>query len=275
MSFLVMLLLPAVSLVWLGCQGKTAPTSAYPAPGTSPDYGLVANFKGNLNPTPDPTNQTNSHLYEIGAPGNVVVSPGLWSVVNNFTQTNEHGVTYEFGNMTIAGGGPDGSGDNACFVAGYVNDTADGTYPSIELQGILDVTPPHFSVPAGQVSGYNMSFFTGVQFYYNIKPDDTAAARYFYVATTQEAELSSGGTCTATTGCYNYFGYTFTSTTNGWVQFSSTFADLTTSYGFIPTPPTLTGVNLEEVMALLFEEGDANGGKSVNVDFGVDDIYFY
>lgn len=177
--------------------------------------------------------------------------------------------------MTITGGGPGGPGDNACFITGFVNDKGDGTYPAIELAGLLDNSPPNFPVPTGQKSAYNAAFFSGVKFYVNIKPDDTAAARYFYVATTQEAAPPSG-TCTGATGCYNYFGYTFPGPTNGWQLVTKNFqTDLVTSYGFVPSPPTFTGVNLQEVFELLWEEGDANGGKTVNVDFGVDDVYFY
>lgn len=277
-GFLAVLLLPMVSVVWWGCQTKVAPVGAYPAPNNSPNYSLVTNFKGNFNPTPEPTNQTNSHLLEVQPNGNlsVVNSPGIWSVVNNFTGLNQHGVPYENGSMVITGGGPNGAGDNALFVTGYVNDTADGTYPGIELEGLLDNNPPSFNVPSGQKSAYNASFFSGVQFYINIKPDDTAAARYFYVATTQES-APPAGTCigTASAACYNYFGYTFAGPTAGWSQFSSSFTKLSLSYGQVPNPASLTGVNLEEVQYLLWEEGDANGGKSVNVDFAVDDVYFY
>jgi|SRR5581483_5957879 len=270
-----LLALAAFALVWAeGCQTKLAPVGVYSAPATTPNYSLIANFDGNLNTPPDPSNQTNTYLYEIGGPGNVIVAPGPWNVVNNFTGINKNGVPYETGNIAITGGGPGGLSDNACHIWGVVNDTGDGTYPAIELSATLDTTPPVTPVPAGQKSGYNMSFFSGVKFEINILSDDTATARYFYVPTTQEA-APPAGTCTATTGCYNYFGYTFTSATNGWVPISKNFTDLKTSYGIQPNPASLTGINLQEVTGLLWSEGNANGGKSVVVDFWVDDVYFY
>jgi hypothetical protein len=265
---LTLLLIPALMLVAVGCN-QIPGVGTYPAPNTSPNYSLIANFDGNLNS--QPVNQTNSYLFELGAPGNKVVAPGTFSVVNNFTGINGNGVPYENAIMNITSGGAIGNG---CFVTGFVNDTGNGTYPSVVLAATLDTSPPSFPVPAGQKSGYNASFFSGIKFYLNCKTDDNCAARNFYFATTQEAAAGNGGTCTAGNQCYNYFGYAYANT-SGWQLVSLNFSQMTTSYGLVPTPPTLTGVNLEELYQLMWQEGDQNGGKSVNVDFAVDEVYFF
>jgi hypothetical protein len=244
-----------------GCNTKVAPVGTYPAPATSGSNSLVANFEGNQDPTPEPTNQTNAHLFELGVPNDVVVSPGLWNVINNFP-ANEAAI------MTIKGPGASGTA-LACNISGSVTDQGNGAYPAIELEGYMDASSPF------PYKAYNAGFFTGVQFYINIASDDTALVRYFYVPTTQEAEPPDGS-CTQTTGCYNYFGYTFHAPTNGWVQENFTFKNnLGTSYGVEPVPPTLTGINLQQVLGLLWEEGRANTIGVSKVDFSVDEIYFY
>src|SRR5579872_4149307 len=95
------LILPLAAAFWVGCQSKTVPVGAYQAPSSLPNYYLVSNFEGNLNPTPEPTNAVNSHLFETGVSGNVVQEPGLWAPINNFP-------TLENCIMTITGPGANG-----------------------------------------------------------------------------------------------------------------------------------------------------------------------
>ncbi len=256
----------------VGCQSRapiattyavsgTPTPGAYPAPNNTFDYTLVSNFEGNKNPTPEPTHGVSTHLFETGVSGNVVQEPGWWGPVNNFP-------TLENCVMTIGPSGANGTA-NACHLTGSVHDNGDGTYPSVTLSGYLDVSnpPPYKSYHAG--------FFTGVKFYLNITNADTATDRHFYIPTTQE-QVPPVGTCTAGSKCYNYFGYTFTSPTNGWVLVTKKFTDLApTPYGLIPTPPTLTGVNLDQVLSLSFAEGRANTAGDSNIDFWVDEVYFF
>jgi len=255
------LILPLAAAFWVGCQSKTVPVGAYQAPSSLPNYYLVSNFEGNLNPTPEPTNAVNSHLFETGVSGNVVQEPGLWAPINNFP-------TLENCIMTITGPGANGTA-LACHLSGSVTDNADGTYPSVALIGYLDISnPPPYKA-------YHAGFFTGVKFYLNITAADTATSRYFYVPTTQE-QVPPVGTCTAGTKCYNYFGFAFTAPTNGWKAESFDFTSLVpTPYGQIPSPPTLTGVNLDQVLGLEFAEGRANSKGVANIDFWMDEVYFY
>jgi hypothetical protein len=245
------------------------------APASQPPNGPITNSPGAaytiactpavpVTNSPVTTYSVNPNLFEIGTAGNTIVSPGQWMVPS-----------YQSAIMTLEGPGANGT-PWAAHVHGCLEDLGNGVYPSIELAGALDATPPAFSVPPGQKSAYNMSFFSGIKFYMNIASDDTAKARYFYVNTTQESPSSANGTCAAASGCYNYFGYTFPGQTTGWQAFSFNWSQLTVqSYGFQPTPSTLSGVNLEEVLQLIWEESNSNTNFTANIDFWVDEVYFY
>jgi hypothetical protein len=192
----------------------------------------------------------------------VIQAPGAWSAPNNFPAN-------EAATMTIKGPGAAGTA-LGCFISGAVTDTGNAAYPDIELDGHLDANPPP---PYG---AYDGAYFSGVKFYINILPDDTATYRYFKVSTTQEAEASAGGTCTAGTICYNYFGYSLTGPTSGWQQISLQFTQLTNiATNFQTVPPTFTGVNLQQILFLDFVEGRNNVVGTSNVDFGVDEVYFF
>jgi hypothetical protein len=232
------------------------------APNSTPNYTLVCNFDNGAWLGTGSAN-TSSNLYEVGVAGNIVQAAGTWGIINNFP-ANENAF------MTVVTGGANGT-PQAAHISGAVTDLGDGTYPSIAFEGYLDTASgaPH--------NAYNMSFFTGVKFYINFTSSDTTTSRFFYIPTTQEAK-SPQGDCTAATGCYNYFGYTFpTASTNGWVQYSFNFAtDLApTPYGIQPNPATFTGVNLQQVLGLLWQVGRQNAAGTSNVDFYVDEVYFY
>ena len=258
----IVLALPVLAALWLGCQSKTVPVGVYAPPGNGfPDYTLVSNFDGNLNPTPEPGNFINAHLLEAGVTGNIVKEPGVWLAINNFT--NNEACT-----MTIMGPGANGTA-NACHMTGYLTDNADGSYPSAAIMGFPDISyPPPYK-------GYHADYFKGVKFYLNITPQDTAIDRYFYIQTTQE-QVPPVGTCTAGKQCYNYFGHTYTAPTNGWQLQTFDFTQLAPGpYGFQPTPLTLTGVNLEQIIGLEFAESMQNSKGTANLDLWFDEIYFY
>ncbi len=242
-----------------GCQSQVPPLTAYSAPNATPDYTLVCNFDtaglGGSSAT------TSANLYEVGEPGNVVQTPGSWAIINNFP-ANENA------NMIIASGGANGT-PQAAHISGAVTDLGDGTYPSIGFEGYLD------TASGALHNAYNISFFSGVKFYANFTSADTTPSRFFYVPTTQEAK-SPQGDCTAATGCYNYFGYTFPAgSTNGWQLYSFKFSDLKVSYGVQPSPSSFTGINLTQVLGLLWQVGRQNSAGTSNVDFWVDEVYFY
>jgi len=250
----------ATTLVVVGCQTSVPPIGAYPAPATAPNYSLVNNFDGNFNS--QPATFSNTNLFEINSPNNVIGSPGAWSAPNNF-------LANEAATMTIKGPGAAGTA-MACYISGAVTDTGNAAYPDIELDGHLDANPPT------TYNAYDAAFWSGVKFYVNILPDDTATYRYFKISTTQEAEASVGGTCTAGPSCYNYFGYALTGPTSGWQQITLTFTQLNNiATNFQTTPPTFTGVNLQQFLFLDFVEGRNNVPGTSNVDFGVDEVYFF
>jgi hypothetical protein len=247
-------------LIAVGCQTSVPPIGVYPAPSTAPNFSLANNFDGNFNS--QPSTFTNTNLFELNSPNNVIGSPGAWSAPNNFPAN-------EAATMTIAGPGAAGTA-LACYISGAVTDTGNAAYPDIELDGHLDANPPT------TYNAYDGAFFSGVKFYINIKSDDTATYRYFKVSTTQEAEASVGGTCTAGTSCFNYFGSALTGPTNGWQQITLTFSQLTNiATNFQTTPPTFTGVNLQQILFLDWVEGRNNVAGASNVDFGVDEVYFF
>lgn len=274
---LLFFLLPAAALIWLGCQNRipsaittsvtgTPTPGAYPAPSSNPNRTLIANFEGNTAPTPEPTNVTNSKLFELGGLNNTIGSPGGWNVTNNFP-LYENGILL-IESTFLAPGGTNGT-SLACHLSGAVTDTGNGTYPSLSLDGFIDTASP---LPK---NAYNAGFFTGIKFMMNISPADTSTDRHFFIPTLQEAPPPQG-ICGAGSACYNFFGFTFTSGTNGWKQFTFNFTDLTpTPYGLIPTPPTFTGVNLQEVLWLRWQSGRANTAGTSTVDFWVDEVQFY
>ena len=251
----------AAAVIAVGCQTSVPPIGAYPPPSTAPNYSLINNFEGNFNS--QPSTLTNSNLFELTTTGNVINSPGGWTVPNNVPAD-------EAATMTIQGPGAAGTAF-ACYVSGAVTDFGNLVYPQILLEGVVDANPPK------TYNGYDGAFWSGVKFYINILPDDTATYRYFNIPTTQEATSLAflAGKCVGTT-CYNYFGAALTGPTNGWQQISLNFSQMTNiATNFQTTPPTFTGVNLQQILAVQWVEGRNNVvGHSV-VDFAVDEVYFF
>ena len=60
------------------------------------------------------------------------------------------------------------------------------------------------------------------------------------------------------------------------IQFSYLFSDLHQLVaGAIPNPPTLSGVNLQQVLWLQWEEGRNNTPGNSTIDLWIDDVEFY
>ena len=120
--------------------------------------------------------------------------------------------------------------------------------------------------------------FTGVQFYLKIANDDTALQRHFAIPVYQTIATAGGGGCTSGPRlCYDHFAADVTGGTNGeWQFFRYNFTDLKQLVsGAIPTPPSLSGTNLEQIMWLQWSGSRNNHpGQSV-VDMSVDEISFF
>jgi hypothetical protein len=265
-----LLIIPvAAAVIAVGCQTSVPPIGAYPAPATAPNYSLVNNFEGNK--SSQPATFTNSNLYELNTPNNVVESPGTWTAPNNVP-------LYATETMTIEGLNGQGAAGTAlaCHVTGTVTDPGDGvTYPQIVLIGALDTAPPP------PYHAYDGAFWSGVQFYINIASDDNATYRYINIPTTQEATalaFPGTGQCikSSSNSCYNYFGFSLSGLAPGWQKVTVPFSQMTNIATNTQTiPPTFTGVNLEQMIALQWVEGRNNVQGTSTADFWVDEVYFF
>jgi hypothetical protein len=128
------------------------------------------------------------------------------------------------------------------------------------------------------VTVYNASLFSGVKFYLKVMDDDTAAVRSFSIPVLQTSNPPNG-TCSpnaTSNACYNNFEYVYGTTGNAWQLVSLPFVSLTRqNYGSAVTPPTLSGVNLQQIVSLQWSEGGNNIPGTVNVDFYVDQVQFF
>jgi hypothetical protein len=253
----------AAVLTIVGCQTSVPPIGSYPAPATAPQYSLVNNFDGNF--SSQSGIETNQNLFELNSPNNVIGSPGSWTAPSNGTVG---------ASLAIAGPGAAGSA-MACHISGSVTDLGNAAYPQILLIGALDGTPPK------TYNAYDGANWTGVKFYVNFASDDTTTYRYFNIPTTQEATaiaFPGQGQCTVSpsNSCYNYFGYSLSGLAPGWQQVTVSFSQLTNiATNTQTTPPTLTGVNLQQIIALQWVVGRNNVVGVSTADFWVDEVYFY
>ena len=123
---------------------------------------------------------------------------------------------------------------------------------------------------------YDMSFFTGVKFFLKLGVSDSAIKRMFSIPIYYTQAPPAGG-CQAGKQCYAHFEASYANATAGqWLPFSYKFTDLTReSWGNAITPSTLTGSNLQQVLWLMWEEGNNGTAGKAKVDFWVDQIQFY
>jgi len=275
------------TLAWWGCEPRTVPVGAYAAPGSIFNQSLVVNFDElpitittsippvtvvYFQPPSSPITDTNGfpltqgypinpYLAEPGVPGNVLQFPGSVQVVNNFPNN-------EAATLTFSGPGANNS-RFAARIFGTLNDPGTGIYPAVDFQ-----------VPMENGNQYNMGFFTGVKFYFKTSLADSAVKRVFQIPTIQTQALPSGACNNSTNKCYDHFTATLTSTGGAWQSYSIKFTDLTRQgFGFpLNGPPNLTGVNLQQVLWLQWEESNnnvqtPNGG--ITIDFWVDEVEFF
>ncbi len=249
-SFKFLALAAVSAILWAGCEPKTVPVGAYSAPNSTADRTTVANFESG-------TANINPFLFEPLLPGSAVTLPGAATVVNNFT-------TYEYASLMVTGPGANNT-SMACHVSGAVTDFGNGVYPAVGLQAQME---------SGKK--YNLSFFTGVKFYFKTSTADNALKRVFQIPIYQTQGIPSGNCDNSTNKCYDHFGTTLAATNGNWQQLSLKFSSLTrTGFGFSLNPTDLSGFNLTQVLWLLWEEGNGNAAGTATIDFWVDEIQFF
>jgi len=260
------------AVLWAGCEAKVAPVGAYSAPAMTTDRTVVVDF--NSVPSTLPSSQppsgpltdingfpvsfypVNPQLFEP-VPGNQLQFPGLVQVVNNFG-------LYENAILDFEGPGANNS-PWAAHVSGAVTDLGNNVFPAVDFQ-----------IPMESGSKYDMSFFTGVNFYYKTSAADTVLKRVFQIPTLQTQAPPAGNCDNSTNKCYDHFTLTLPNTNGVWQKFSVKFTDLTRGgFGWPMNPPNLTGENLKEVLWLQWEESNANLSGTKGVDFWVDEVQFF
>ena len=273
----ILFLLSAGALAWVGCDPKTVPVGAYSAPVSTPDQTLVVNFdvmppgvpilQNATGPITDTSGYAvtmfpvNAFLFESQVPGNVLQYPGKVQVVNNFT-------AYENSVLSIERGGAHNT-PFASHVVGVVNDPGISKFPAVDYQ-----------VPMESGEKYNMSFFTGVQFYFKTSLADSAGKRVFEIPTLQTQTSPAGNCDNSTSKCYDHFSTPLSGTNGSWQPYSIKFTDMTRGgFGWpMVGPQTLSGVNLQQVLWLQWEEGNNNilspAGGTI-IDFWVDEVQFF
>jgi hypothetical protein len=157
----------------------------------------------------------------------------------------------------------------AIHVFGNIKDNSDGQYPAFELDGIF-----------GTGSYLDGTTFLGVRFYYKTGSADTCPFKRFNLPIAATSPVSMGGICTS--NCFDHFGANLVATSDIWVQkkyfFNATLGSpaLTRSgWGTIITPTTLTGTNLQQLLAVQWQEGRNGSSGTSYVDYWVDEVEFF
>jgi hypothetical protein len=250
-------LLAVLALALLGawaCENRLPADRSYPY--NPPDYTTIINFESgdNVNPT------------LLGAtPGGV--SKILWGGGGlNLTGivTAPHPALI----LPVPGTMPNGS-PTAVHVVESFTDKGNSEYPSNQLR----------IKPAG-LGYYDLSPFSGIKFMLNIQAADDALKRRFAFGTAQTLpfdDSDSGGACdNSNNGCNNNFGAMLDNTNGVWVTKSYLFSELTReSFGNATTPSTFSGINLKQVIRIVWEEGRNNSPGVCTVDYWVDEVEFF
>lgn len=275
----VFLALAAAGLVAIiGCQTQSIPSftsGGYPTPSAVNNTNRVDQFQ-NSSTIPNQA-YINYYLFELNNPPTYTLKNG-WhpffppsqqpsgvTVINNFKSLAGVSVGSVQG---ATGSGMGANGEDFAFQEmGAVTDLGDFEYPSLDLQAQFE---------AGQF--YDASPWKGVKFMMKVAADDTAPHRTFSIPVYQTQAVPGGGGCTAGPRlCYDHFAADYSAGTGGqWKQFSYLFSDLHQLVaGAIPNPPTLSGLNLQQVLWLQWEEGRNNSPGACTVDVWLDDIEFF
>ena len=215
----------------------------------------------------------NANLFELNNPPTYTlkdevpfVKPGnqaAFVVVNNFPALASAATA---NNVQGPGLGANGE-DYAFHETAAVTDLGDFEYPAIDLQAQFE---------GGAF--YDASAWTGVKFMMKVGPGDTALHRIFSIPVFQTQAVAGGGGCLAGPKlCYDHFAADYSAGTGGeWKQFNYLFSDLHQLVaGAIPNPPTLSGINLQQVLWLQWEEGRNNSPGTCTLDLWIDQVEFY
>jgi hypothetical protein len=253
----VLALLISIGMFWAGmagCKSKTPLDMGfplpYPTPSLSSDYLMVCDFESTT-----PT-AVNSGLYDPhNPPSYTLVDPG------SFLATGADNVSIGFAGAIT--GGALGTA-TAYESIGAITDYGNGQYPSFSLQAWFKYSH----------APYDLSAFSGIQYYLNVESDDTAPWRAFQIPLSSTWPVTYGGACV--NDCYDHFYANYGSTSGAWVRMSHSFSDLKRrNFGAPLNPPNLAGENLRQALFLQWDEGNQNNPGSVIFHFSVDEIEFY
>ncbi len=264
---------------FLGCKNSVPSYGTYPDPGSTLDWSTVANFDSNsATVNPNLFESSNPPTYKLKTVGGAVTAVNDWSA---YITISSNPPTVQ-NNTVVLGGAttltipfapwldsPGAAGTSHAFhVTGALIDPGDySSFDSVKLQA--------------QMEGggfYDASFFTGVKYYLKVASDDSTLYRFFSIPVYQTTSPVGGGGCMGGPRlCDDSFAADFSSGTGGqWKLFSYKFSDLhQLQPGVITNPPTLSGVNLQQIFFLEWDEGRNNQPGVSYFDFWVDDIEFF
>ncbi len=277
---LAFVLIPLIA-GFLGCKNSVPSYGTYPTPQSVLDWSTVANFNSDaVTVNPDLFEASNPPTYKLKTAGGSVTAVNDWSA---YIAISSNPPTVQNTTVTLGGSsiltipmapwldtpGPSGSSSDYAFhVTGALLDPGDySSFDSVKLQA--------------QMEGggfYDASFFNGVKYHLKVGSDDTTLYRFFSVPVYQTTSPVGGGGCMGGPRlCDDSFAADFSSGTGGqWKQFSYKFTDLhQLQPGVITNPPTLSGVNLQQIFFLEWDEGRNNQPGISYFDFWVDDIEFF
>ncbi len=248
------------ALGWVGCKTEV-PTSYLSSNG--PSASMVCDFESGL--------VVNPNLAEANRPGNHVVKAGA------IVGTGSPNVT-----PLVVPPGADNTA-HCVWLNSPVTDPGNGSYPAVEFVIPVESAPLTLngipvSINGGPATVYDASLFSGIQFYLKVMSDDTAGTRSFQIPVLQTSNPPNG-TCNpnaTSNACYNNFEYVYGNTGGNWQLVNLPFSVFTRqNYGAAVTPPTLSGANLQQIVSLMWTEGNDNVKGTINVDFYVDQIQFF
>jgi hypothetical protein len=255
----------------LGCNSSVPPVGAYSAPTSVVNQSRVDEFQSTGVP-PNPV-YINPNLFELNNPPTYVLKNGWHPFISASIQPSSVTVVNNFKDLATGTGDVEGPGlgangeDYAFHETGAVTDLGDFEYPSVDLQTQFE---------GGAF--YDAGAWHGIKFMMKIGPGDTALHRIFSVPVYQTVAVAGGGGCTQGPKlCYDHFAADYSAGTGGqWKQFNYLFSDLHQLVaGAIPNPPTLSGLNLQQVMWLQWEEGRNNSPGICTLDLWIDQVEFY
>ena len=285
-----------VVLIVIGCQSKLAPLTAIKNAGgqTLPVF-LFSNPGPTvaINPNLPIANATPAAVNGVLAQTCFACPVTTWSYPVDIVANT--GVTFnDF--MTCPGGGPfpcsvqptgivsnvvaSGLTQNpwAIHCTGWIMDPESPLYvpgPGNYDSAYLRAWPNFF----GTNSTYDVSIFNGIQFYIFVSPVDNAQSRQFTVPTSQQqpgpgpppAGMCQNPNDPVVTHCYDPFMYDYTDIRKGeWIFVQKKWEELKQfGNGSTPNPPTMSGLNLQQVLYFGWVEGNAALSTPVTIDFSV------